>query len=305
MKRKPRPRRLDGVLLVDKPQGWTSHDVVARVRQLTGERRVGHTGTLDPHATGLLLLALGRGTKLASFMTSLEKTYEGEIALGIRTTTDDTEGDVLDTRPVPEFGDAELRALEQRFSGSIEQVPPAFSAVKVGGKRSYALARKGELPELKPRTVQVRELHLWKVAPDRLGIRVTCSAGTYVRALARDIGDALGCGGHLAHLTRTRIGRFHLSQAVTMEELEEAAREGRMEQLVLPIDEGVASYDAAIVTRGRAIRLAHGETVEPSFRPWLPSECARLYDAAGTFIGMGRVLLSGHIRPVRIVADVD
>ncbi len=305
MRSRSRPHRLDGVLLVDKPQGWTSHDVVEKVRQLSGERRVGHTGTLDPHATGLLLLALGRATKLASFMTSLEKTYEGEIALGARTTTDDAEGEVLSERPVPDFSEADLRALEERFSGSIEQVPPAFSAVKVGGKRSYALARKGAPPELKPRTVQVHELRLWKVAPDRLGIRVTCSAGTYVRALARDIGEALGCGGYLAHLTRTRIGRFHLAQATTIEELEDAAKRGQIAELILPADEGVGSYDAAIVTRGRAIRLAHGETVEPSFRPWLPSECARLYDSAGTFIGMGRVLLSGHIRPVRIVAELD
>lgn len=294
---------LHGVLLVDKPTGWTSHDVVAKVRRLTGQRRVGHTGTLDPRATGLLVLCLGQATRLAEFMTALPKTYEGEIALGIRTDTDDADGEVVECRPVPAVAADRLRELERSFSGELLQRPPAFSAVKVDGERSYALARRGEAVELPPRLVTVYELELTAVGRDRLGIRVRCSAGCYVRALARDIGDALGCGAHLASLTRTRVGTFQLAQAYTLEQLAEAAASGRFRELLLPPDEGVASYDAAIVTPARAWRLAHGELVGPSPRPWRPSELARLYDTHGEFVGMGRVVETGHIRPVKVLGE--
>lgn len=297
------PQVLDGVLLVDKPAGWTSHDVVAKVRRLTGQQRVGHTGTLDPRATGLLVLCLGRATRLAEFMTALPKTYEGEIALGVRTDTDDADGEVLERRPVPAVTPDQLHELEQTFCGDILQRPPAFSAVKVDGERSYALARRGEPVELPPRLVTVYDLELTALGKERLGIRVRCSAGCYVRALARDIGDALGCGAHLASLTRTTVGTFKHAQAYTVEQLAEAAAMGRLPELVLPPDEGVASYDAAIVTPARAWRLAHGEVVGPSPRPWRPSELARLYDTHGEFVGMGRVVATGHIRPVKVLGE--
>ncbi|GBD23214.1 tRNA pseudouridine synthase B [bacterium HR29] len=301
--RQPQRDRLHGVLLVDKPPAWTSHDVVAKVRRLSGERRIGHTGTLDPNATGLLVLCLGRATRLAEFMTALPKTYEGEIALGVRTDTDDADGNVLEERPVPAFDEARLRELEEAFTGELLQRPPAYSAVKVDGERSYALARRGEAVELPPRLVTVYELRLRRIAPDRLGIRVRCSAGCYVRALARDIGEALGCGAHLASLARTEVGVFRLSQAHTLDQLAAASAEGRLPELILPPDEGVASYEAAIVTPSRAWRLAHGELIGPSPRPWRPSELARLYDTRGEFIGMGRVLETGHIRPLKVIAE--
>lgn len=294
-------RELSGVLLVDKPSGWTSHDVVAKVRRILGQQRVGHTGTLDPNATGLLVLCVGRATRLAEFMTALPKTYEGEIALGARTATDDADGPVVERRPVPPIDGARLRELERAFTGELLQRPPAFSAVKVEGERSYALARRGERVELPPRLVTVYELRLSASAPDRLGIRVRCSAGCYVRALARDIGEAIACGAHLATLTRTQVGVFRLSQAVTLDQLAAAASEGRVEELLLPPDEGVAAYEAAIVTPVRAWRLAHGELIGPSPKPWRPSELARLYDTRGEFVGMGRVLSTGHIRPLKVI----
>jgi len=303
----PRPRHpeteIDGVLLVDKPAGWTSHDVVAKVRRLSGQRRVGHTGTLDPNATGLLVLCLGRATRLAEFMTALPKTYEGEIALGVRTDTDDADGRIVERRPVAPLDDGRLRELEKAFPGELLQRPPAYSAVKVDGERSYALARRGEAVELPPRLVTVYELRLRQLAPDRLGINVRCSAGCYVRALARDIGEALGCGAHLASLARTQVGVFRLTQAYTLEQLAAASEEGRFAELVLPPDEGVASYDAAIVTPARAWRLAHGELIGPSPKPWRPSELARLYNTRGEFVGMGRVLETGHIRPLKVFAE--
>jgi tRNA pseudouridine55 synthase len=221
----------------------------------------------------------------------------------VRTDTDDADGNVLEERPVPAFDEARLRELEEAFTGELLQRPPAYSAVKVDGERSYALARRGEAVELPPRLVTVYELRLRRIAPDRLGIRVRCSAGCYVRALARDIGEALGCGAHLASLARTEVGVFRLSQAHTLDQLAAASAEGRLPELILPPDEGVASYEAAIVTPSRAWRLAHGELIGPSPRPWRPSELARLYDTRGEFIGMGRVLETGHIRPLKVIAE--
>ena len=188
---------LTGVLLIDKEPGWTSHDVVARARRLTGQRRIGHTGALDPMATGLLVLCLGRATRLVEYMMPSEKAYEGEIALGQEMDTDDAEGAPTRAGELPE-GAIDLDALARQFTGEIMQTPPAYSAVKVDGRRAYALAREGETPELKPRPVRVSTLRLERLAPDRLRVNVSCGPGMYVRSLARDIGRAIGCGAHLA-----------------------------------------------------------------------------------------------------------
>lgn len=209
-----------GFLLVDKPAGPTSHDIVQAARRALRERRIGHTGTLDPAATGLLLLCIGRATRLQSFLLGWEKTYEGEIELGIATNTYDTEGTPSGPpHPVPTLDDTMLAHLVTRFSGEIDQLPPPYSAKKLAGRKLYELARAGEEVPLTPKRVSIQELQLSLLPSGRLRFSVTCSSGTYVRSLAHDIGTTLGCGGHLASLRRVRIGPWMVSDAVEGETL--------------------------------------------------------------------------------------
>ncbi|MEP7216707.1 MAG: tRNA pseudouridine(55) synthase TruB, partial [Anaerolineaceae bacterium] len=196
----PPASNLDGILIIDKPAGWTSHDVVAKTRRITRQRRIGHTGTLDPMATGVLVLCLGRATRLVEYMTRHDKHYVGEITLGVTTDTDDAEGDELELKNVPELTEADLRRLEAAFIGDLQQRPPAYSAIKIDGKRAYALARAGAVVELRSRPVVVHELRLDPIAADRLRVEVRCGPGTYVRSIARDIGELVGSGAHLSAL---------------------------------------------------------------------------------------------------------
>ncbi|MFN2522893.1 MAG: tRNA pseudouridine(55) synthase TruB [Mycobacteriales bacterium] len=249
----------DGLLVVDKPTGWTSHDVVGRVRRLAQTRKVGHAGTLDPMATGVLVLGIGRATRLLGHLSLTDKTYEATIRLGVTTVTDDAEGDVLETRDASGIGDlaAELAAL----TGEIDQVPSSVSAVKVDGVRSYARVRAGEDVVLKSRRVTVSELVLLDRRGDDVDVRVSCSSGTYVRAIARDLGDALGVGAHLTALRRTRVGPFELEQARTLDQV--------AEQLdVLSLDDAVAAgFPRRELTAEEAVALSYGKKFEPSGRP--------------------------------------
>ncbi|MCC6381938.1 MAG: tRNA pseudouridine(55) synthase TruB [Dehalococcoidia bacterium] len=291
---------LTGILLVDKPGGWTSHDVVAKVRGLSGQRRIGHTGTLDPLATGLLVLCLGWATRLVEYMSGHSKRYEGTIVLGQTTDTDDADGSLLAERPVPALAEFDLRRLEAAFSGDIDQVPPAYSAVKIGGTRAYAAARRGKPLSLPARPVTVSGLSLTLLGPTTLGVMVCCSAGTYVRSLARDIGAALGCGAHLASLRRTRVGVLSLEDAWTLADLAGLAAAGGLERALLPADEGLLDRPAAIVSELHARALWHGEAVFPQSS----TEAAtvlRLYSAAGMFVGAG-VLAGGMLRPLKVIA---
>jgi tRNA pseudouridine55 synthase len=208
------------LLLVDKPAGPTSHDIVQAARRALKERRIGHTGTLDPNATGLLLLCVGKATRLQQFLLGWEKTYAGEIRLGFATTTYDTEGTpTAPEAPVPALDEVVLADLVQRFSGELDQLPPSYSAKKTAGKKFYELARAGEHVPLEPKRVTVHSMRLWPIGTDRLGFEVSCSSGTYVRSLAHDIGQVLGCGGHLASLRRLHIGPYRVENAVTAEAL--------------------------------------------------------------------------------------
>lgn len=210
----------DRLLLVDKPAGPTSHDVVQAARRALKERRIGHTGTLDPTATGLLLLCVGKATRLQQFLLAWEKVYAGEIRLGYATTTYDTEGTPSGPeQPLPPLDAAALVDLEQRFTGVLDQMPPAYSAKKSGGRKFYELARAGEHVPLEAKRVTIHALRLGPVTGDRLSFEVTCSSGTYVRSLAHDLGQTLGCGGHLASLRRLRIGPYRAEDAVAAEAL--------------------------------------------------------------------------------------
>lgn len=289
---------LTGILLVDKPPGWTSHDVVARVRGLSGQRQIGHSGTLDPMATGLLVLCLGRATRLVEYMVGHDKAYQGVIQLGTSTATDDAEGEVVERAAVPTLTADDLRRVAVAFTGRIEQVPPAYSAVKVAGQRAYAVARRGGAVALAARAVIVHELALELDASDRLRIDVRCGSGTYVRSLARDIGAALGALGHLAALRRTKVGAFGVDEAVPLAALTEVPRE-RFAELLLPVDEGVLDLDAAIVSDGHGALLAHGGRIQAVAER--PAEHARVYTVTGEFVGIGAVDVPGVVRPVKVL----
>src|SRR5438128_11140337 len=209
----------DGVLLVDKAEGMTSHDVVALIRRKLEIRKVGHCGTLDPIATGLLLLTLGRGTKIQDLLMSEDKEYAGTLMLGVTTSTQDRQGEVIDQRPVPALDENQIRAAFEKFRGDFYQIPPMVSAIKHGGVPLYKLAREGKTVEREPRLVHVYRYSIDRIALPEIDFTVLCSKGFYVRTYAHDIGEALGCGAHLKNLRRTRSGRFSVNGAITVDEL--------------------------------------------------------------------------------------
>lgn len=214
----------DGVLLVDKAEGMTSHDVVALVRRRLEIKKVGHCGTLDPIATGLLLLTLGRGTKIQDLLMSEDKEYVGTLTLGVSTSTQDREGEVIEERPVPALSEDQIRAAFEKFRGDFYQMPPMVSAIKHGGVPLYKLARQGKTVEREPRLVHVYRHSINRIALPDIDFSVLCSKGFYVRTYAHDIGEALGCGAHLKALRRTKSGRFLVDRAITVDEIRNVPR---------------------------------------------------------------------------------
>lgn len=276
-----RPTAADGFVVVDKPQGWTSHDVVGRMRRLAGTRKVGHAGTLDPMATGVLVLGIGKATRLLTYVVGADKDYDATIRLGVATTTDDAEGQVLsvaDPGAVERVDRAALDAAIADLTGDIQQVPTSVSAIKVDGKRAYALVRAGESVELQARPVTVSRFEILAVrpltatVPDAdadvpvvdIDVRVTVSSGTYVRALARDLGAALGAGGHLTALRRTRVGGYDLAGARTLEQLEtQADADGTL--ATLPMAEAArATFPVRELDEDEVRALGYGQWVAPS-----------------------------------------
>ena len=243
----------EGVLLIDKPAGVTSHDAVERVRRALGVRKVGHAGTLDPSATGLLLIGVGRATRLLRFLGDLPKVYEGTGVLGVETTTLDAEGGVVRESAV-DIAEADLRHTMASFVGRIEQVPPAYSAVKVGGEKLYRAARAGRTLEAPPRTVEVYVFDLTRFTAPRFDFQVRCSAGTYVRSLVADVGTRLGCGAHLERLRRTAIGHFTVDQAVSPNE------PGRL----LPLERAVEHLPSSTLQEEEAAAAVHGRCLGPT-----------------------------------------
>jgi tRNA pseudouridine55 synthase len=213
-------KELEGVLLVDKPTAHTSHDVVARLRRKLNMRKIGHAGTLDPMATGLLIMLIGKATRISQYLISLDKEYEGTIELGRTTDSQDADGEVVETRPVPPLTEAEARTAMQSFLGDQYQLPPMYSAIKIDGVPLYKSARKGEEIAREPRFIRVMSFDLTRFAPPQLDFRLRSSKGTYVRTLAHDLGQKLGCGAHLSALRRTATDRFNLSQALTLDAIE-------------------------------------------------------------------------------------
>lgn len=271
---------LTGLLNVRKPRGWTSHDVVARVRRLSGQRRVGHAGTLDPLAEGVLPVLLGRATRLADVVGEGPKRYAAEVRLGSATDTDDAEGTEIARAPVPPLDRTAIEQVLPRFRGTIQQVPPAYSAVKVAGRRAYAVARGGGHVALPPRTVTVYELRLAGLEGDLLRLEVGCSRGTYVRSLARDLARALGTYGHLTALVRTQVGPFHIEEALTLEQVAERG----VPACLQPPERVLLNAPSYHANATELDHLAHGRAVPLQ---GLQAEQVRVYDPAGRLVAVG------------------
>lgn len=271
--------QIEGVLCIDKPAGLTSHDVVARVRFISGIRRVGHTGTLDPLATGLLIVCLGRATRLAEFLTRQNKEYLATIRLGQETKTYDAEGMILAEKPV-NVSEIQLLAALEQFKGKIKQIPPMYSAVKVGGQPLYRQARRGKVIERPAREVLIFELELLRWESPQAQIRLVCSSGTYVRAIAHDLGQTLGCGAYLKGLRRTAIGNHRVDTAVSLEDLQ---KQGWQEHLQ-PSDVAVSHLPEVVLSEEEAISLYHGQRVLDHLAS--SESLVRAYDEEGRFIGV-------------------
>jgi tRNA pseudouridine55 synthase len=287
---------MDGIFVIDKADGLTSHDVVARVRRLAHQKRVGHAGTLDPAATGVLPILLGQATRVAEYLSASGKAYRAVIRFGVETNTYDREGEVTRTAPAADIAALTLAQIEATlpgFLGEQEQLPPIYSAIKRGGRPLYALARAGEDVVVEPRRVRIDALRVvaWQ-SPD-LTLDVECGKGTYIRSLAHDLGQRLGPGAHLAALRRTRSGPFTLDQAITLEQLEQALATESWRDRLFAADEALLSWRAVILSAASEARLRNGQPLRFDTRPPAGDEpadgdalAARAYSADGRFLGI-------------------
>ena len=304
-RRRAHGRNISGILLLDKPQGLTSNEALQRVKRLYQAAKAGHTGSLDPLATGLLPICLGGATKFSTFLLDADKRYRVRVHLGVTTTTADAEGEVVSTAPVDGIGETHLRAALDRFLGAIEQLPPMYSAVKHQGQRLYKLARQGIEVERTPRVVNIFGLDLLTVEMPEFELDVHCSKGTYVRTLAEDIGNALGCGGHVTALRRTGVGPYVESETrfVTLEELEQLADAeaglAAADELLLPLESALGHCPPVRLSEDAAFYLRQGQAV---LVPQAPTEgLVRLYDPSRKFIGVGYILEDGKVQPRRLL----
>lgn len=290
---------IDGVLVVDKPQGWTSHDVVGKVRRLAGTKRVGHLGTLDPLATGVLPLVLGRATRLAQFYTKNDKRYRAVIRFGYSTDSYDADGTATSEKVAFEAAPETVEPLLERFRGEFQQVPPPVSAKKVGGVPAYKLARRNKPVELKPVPVHVFDLRLVSAQGDQAEVEIHCSAGTYVRSMAHEMGLLAGCGAHLAALRRLASGDFHESQARRIEELEALSKEGRFASVLIPPSEMLPGMPTEIVDALTAAQIRQGRDFRVSpFVPRAGAPRVKAVTASGELIAIGEARLPQLYHPV-------
>ena len=278
---------MDGVIVIRKEKGFTSHDVVAKLRGILHMKKIGHTGTLDPDAEGVLPVALGKATRLVDMITDKEKTYEAVMRLGVVTDTQDMSGTVLSQTAELHVTEEELRAVIESFVGDYMQVPPMYSALKVNGKKLYELAREGKTVERKPRPVHFYEIEILEIDLPLVHFRVTCSKGTYIRTLCHDIGEKLGCGAAMETLLRTKVGRFTLDDAITLAQTEEAVKNGTIESKVLGIEEILAEYPRVCCTKEGDRLLANGN---PLVQTLIDAEekdgWIRMCNSEGNFAGV-------------------
>ncbi|VVC76747.1 tRNA pseudouridine synthase B [Aquicella siphonis] len=299
-------RQIHGILLLDKPSGMTSNGALQRIKRLFCAKKAGHTGSLDPIATGMLPLCFGEATKFSQFLLDSDKAYYVVAKLGIRTTTGDTEGEIVETRPVLNVTRQAIEEAMSQFLGEIEQIPPMFSAIKVQGKPLYELARRGIEVERKPRCVKIFSLILDNFESGEIIFRVHCSKGTYIRTLVEDLGAVLGCGAHVTALRRAAVSPYGHSLMYTMPALESIAENGGINALLsclLPVETAVQSFPAVQLSTSAAFYLRMGQPVRANFP--LNSTMVRLISEDARFLGMGEVMPDGRVKPHRLLAVQD
>jgi tRNA pseudouridine55 synthase len=296
------PRRpVDGIILLDKPSGLTSNEALQKVRNLFKAEKAGHTGALDPLATGVLPICLGEATKVAGLLLGNDKAYETVAALGSTTDTDDAEGQALLVRPVDDCSDERIRQVLQGFVGDIQQVPPMYSALKQGGEPLYVKARRGETLDLPARSVHVRSITLLNRSKSTLGLSVVCGSGTYIRSLVRDIGEQLGCGAHVAELRRTWVQPFEKSRLWTLEELHELAEQGleALDAQLMPVETGLSCLPSVCLDADQARRVGMGQKIQLP-KPPAAEAVIQLCDEAGRCLGLAAMDDEGRLKVQRL-----
>jgi tRNA pseudouridine55 synthase len=306
MGRRNKGRAVNGILLLDKPLGESSNRSLQRAKRLFGAAKAGHTGSLDPLATGLLPLCFGEATKVSGFLLDSDKRYTCECRLGEVTNTGDAEGEIIRTREVPQFDRQYVENVLQEFLGAQDQVPPMFSAIKQNGKALYELARQGIEVERKARNITIYSLELLEFAENRLVFEVHCSKGTYVRTLSEDIGEKLGCGAHVTALRRLSVGQFKLEDALTLDDLaiisDQLGFEGLDAKLV-PMEDALTDWPQVTLSDDASFYLRQGQ---PVLVPQAPTDgMVRLFESSGAFIGMGHILDDGRIAPKRLLSQAQ
>ncbi len=291
-------REISGVILLDKPLGLSSNQAMQRVKHIYQAEKAGHTGSLDPLATGLLPVCLGEATKFANFLLDADKSYQATVKLGITTSTADAEGEVLIQRSV-DVKLHEIVSVLNQFIGDIQQTPPIYSALKVAGKPLYAYARAGQDVEIKSRWVTINDIHLNHFDGDELVFTVSCSKGTYIRTLAQDIGEKLGCGGYLKGLRRLTSGVFDLRDALTLELLSQLSLD-ELDAKLLPVDIKIQHLPMLTLSLEQTQIIQHGQSIQSNFET-LPNEFIRLYDNNRKFLGLGQKQIDGKLHPKRLL----
>ena len=307
MGRRHKGRNVSGIILLDKPLGITSNKALQIVKRLFNAAKAGHTGSLDPLATGLLPLCLGEATKVSGFLLDADKSYIATIKLGVKTSSADAEGEVLQTRPVEKYSNKQIKSAIEPFLGDIEQVPPMHSALKVDGQPLYKLAHQGQVIERKARSVHIFDIEVLRFEYDEIDIRVECSKGTYIRTLAEDIGEQLGCGAHLSALRRITSGPFDIEDSFTLTELEDVAETGfaELDNLLIPSEDALDDWETVTLSRDAAFYIAQGQAVQVPKAP--TSGLVRLFSEEKGFIGIGEILEDGRVKPHRLffIANKD
>lgn len=304
-RRKPKGRPLDGILLLDKSLGISSNRALQQVKHLFKAAKAGHTGNLDPLATGLLPICFGAATKISHYLLDADKRYQGSCKLGLTTTTGDSEGEVVKTRPIPELTSELVLSTFSKFLGEISQIPPMFSAIKHQGTPLYKLARNGIEVERKPRNVSIFSFELLKIDGDELFFEVHCSKGTYVRTLLEDVGEILGCGAHLSSLHRTQTGPFGADAMIGFEELDKESEEGGLDALdrhLLPMESALEGWPEAILSANSLFYVQQGQAVQIAHTP--DNGLIKMVTENGVFIGIGEILDDGRVGPKRLLHRV-
>jgi tRNA pseudouridine55 synthase len=289
---------VDGIINVLKPPGMTSHDVIYRIRRLTGIKRCGHTGTLDPGAAGILPVCVGSATRVSEYVLDMDKSYRAELTLGTSTDTEDASGTVIEQKEIPELGRDSVRQVLQQFMGRTSQIPPMYSALRKGGVKLYELARRGETVEREPRQITVYRLELLRIINNKILFEADCSRGTYIRTLCADIASQLGTCGHMSFLLRVAVGPFRMHNCFTLEELARLGEEGSLDKALLPSDTALLHYPSVTVTPAKAEAIMHGRAIEysPDNATGLP---IRVYRADGEMIAIARAS-EGKLLPKKV-----